>query len=597
MDGETMEVDAPLPAVAFLDAIQAVEAQMPTTGSANATAIHTRGLCVAVPARGEDGSAGHRLLLDNVSLTIPSGSFVGVIGPSGCGKSTLLKTLAGIHPPSAGAVLVGGYPVETLRREYPLALGYLPQFAAFHDDLTVRETLAFAAALRLPRSVPTAHREQWLAHIASLARLEDFYDQPCGTLSGGQRRRVALAEELVGDPQFLFLDELTSGLDPHSEEEMMHWLADLTASTGKTVVLVTHAVKNLSLCQAVVFLHRGRLLYEGSYSGLLESRGATSIEDVYRDAEKPGEPTGILSAVEAGAVEVSPQPLQTAKPPDGWEQLPALLTRQTRLLWRDRGQLWLQFILLLTFPALVTIFASSGLPRVRNLSLGLESNVLRTLTEQLFYLKESFHAASLISGLTMFQVILLTLMGANNGAREIAKERSVLDKELRAGLSPWAYVGLKLIFVLGLSLVQAGWMTAFVKIGCGFPGDFLAQGAVLFLATLAMSCTCLAISAFSSSPERASLLSIYLVGLQLPLSGAILALPETVRWITRPVISAYWGWSGYLRTLEATRHYDVVREVTNASLAPWAICVGVLLLHALLSLLIARKFVARRLVI
>jgi hypothetical protein len=273
--------------------------------------------------------------------------------------------------------------------------------------------------------------------------------------------------------------------------------------------------------------------------------------------------------------------------------MPALISRQAKLLWRDRGQVWLQITLLFTFPALVTVFASSGLPQVRNLPLALDSNVLRTLTEQLYYLKESFHAASLISGLTMFQVILLTLMGANNGAREIAKERGVLDKELRAGLSPWAYLALKFGLVGLFSLAQAFWMSAFVKYGCAFPGSLALQFAVLFLATLAMSCTCLAISAFSSSPERASLLSIYLVGLQLPLSGAILALPETVRWLTRPVISAYWGWSGYLRTLEATRHYDVVQEVTNVTLAPYSVCIAVLALHSLVALAVVRRFVSR----
>lgn len=578
--------------------LSAVEPVEPTEGlglptAAETAAIQARGLSVAVAdtRRGAPGS--QRLLLDGVSISVAPGSFVGVIGPSGCGKSTLLKLLAGIQSPSAGEVFVGGYPVQTLRQEFPLALGYLPQFAAFHDELTVRETLTYAAALRLPRSVSREQREEWLGHIAGLARLESFYDQPCGTLSGGQRRRVALAEELVGDPQFLFLDELTSGLDPHAEEEMMYWLSELTTNTGKTVVLVTHAIKNLALCHPVIFLHRGRLLYQGSYAGLLESRAAASIEEVYRDAEQQAEFMEPAPAEELVWELPSPQPLQTAKPPGAWEQWPALVSRQARLFWRDRGQVWLQLILLLTFPALVTVFASSGLPQVRHLSLGLESNVLRTLTEQLSYLKESFHAASLISGLTMFQVILLTLMGANNGAREIAKERGVLEKELRAGLSPWAYIGLKFALVGLLSMVQAGWMTAFVKVGCGFPGDLLLQFGILFLATLAMSGTCLAFSAFSPSPERASLLSIYLVGLQLPLSGAILALPETVRWITRPVISAYWGWSGYLRTLEATRQYDVVREVTNASLAPYGVCVGVLILHTLIALGFTRRFVTK----
>jgi ABC-type multidrug transport system ATPase subunit len=546
-------------------------------------AIYARGLCVSVP-----GARGDRLLLDHVSLAIEAGSFTGLIGPSGCGKSTLLTALAGIRPVSAGELWVGGSPVHSLRREFPLVMGYLPQFAAFHDALTVRETLQYAAALRLPRSVSLQQRKSWLDQIVALARLDGFYDQPCRTLSGGQRRRVALAEELIGDPQFLFLDELTSGLDPHAEEEMMHWLAQLTGATGKTIVLVTHAVRNLPLCDSILFMHEGRLLYRGGYDALLSQCAASNIEEVYRDAA-----LGIHAQEPPEFPAPAPQPLRTAKPPGGMAQMPALISRQGKLLWRDRGQLWLQIVLLFTFPALVTVFASSGLPQVRNLPLALDSNVLRTLTEQLYYLKESFHAASLISGLTMFQVILLTLMGANNGAREIAKERGVLDKELRAGLSPWAYLTLKCGLVGLFSLAQALWMSVFVKYGCAFPGSLALQFAVLFLATLAMSVTCLAISAFSPSPERASLLSIYLVGLQLPLSGAILALPETVRWLTRPVISAYWGWSGYLRTLEATRHYDVVREVTNATLAPYSVCLAVLLLHSVIALAVVRRFVSR----
>ena len=108
-------------------------------------------------------------------------------------------------------------------------------------------------------------------------------------------------------------------------------------------------------------------------------------------------------------------------------------------------------------------------PKWARWDLDLETNIAKTLAETLPYLKDSFAAASLVSGLTMFQVILLTLMGANNGAREIAKERDVLEKELRVGLSPWAYVMTKSLLVLFLSLAQAFWMTWFVKSVCGFP--------------------------------------------------------------------------------------------------------------------------------
>jgi len=221
-------------------------------------------------------------------------------------------------------------------------------------------------------------------------------------------------------------------------------------------------------------------------------------------------------------------------------------------------------------------------------------NVVRTLTEQLLYSKELFHAASLVSGLAMFQVILLTLMGANNGSREIAKERGVLDKERRAGLSSGAYMAVKFAQVAMFSAFQAFWMTWFVKSVCGFSGSLLVQAAVFFGATFAMSATCLAISARSPTAERASLMAIYLVGLQLPLSGAVLALPEVINWVTRPFISAYWGWSGYLKSLETFRQYDIVKQATDTHIASLSGVFVTLTLHVIVGFIAAYFFVSRR---
>ncbi len=195
----------------------------------------------------------------------------------------------------------------------------------------------------------------------------------------------------------------------------------------------------------------------------------------------------------------------------------------------------------------------------------------------------------------MFQVILLALMGANNGAREIAKERDVLGKELRAGLSPWAYVTTKIFLVFGLSLAQAFWMTWFVKTVCGFKGDFFSQFDVLFLTTLAMSVTCLAISSASKSPERASLLAIYLVGLQLPLSGAVLALPDLVSHICGPSSPPTGVGAATLKTLSSLKLYDIVSQSTTTHIADFGLCLIVLTLHALICGVVAWIFVARSL--
>jgi ABC transport system ATP-binding/permease protein len=249
--------------------------------------------------------------------------------------------------------------------------------------------------------------------------------------------------------------------------------------------------------------------------------------------------------------------------------------------------------LLITFPLLVVIFATNGLPKVHEMTMPnllqhqSAMDIVNSGIKALNDVKDSFSTALLVSGLSMFQVILLTLTGANNGAREIAKERDILEKELRGGLSPWAYVTTKSLLVLCLSLAQSLCMAWFVKTVCQFPGSFLNQFEVLFLTTMAMSMICLAISSVSKSPERSSLLANFLVGLQLPLSGVVLALPAVVGPICRPFIAAYWGWSGYLKTFADDRHYDIVRQSTDTYIADFNVCLIVLSIHVVVGGMIA----------
>ncbi len=529
-----------------------------------------------------------KTLLSNVNFEVERGRFVAVIGASGCGKSTLIKSMAGLISPSAGQILFAGQSVQDLNDHLPLAVGYLPQFGAFHEKLTVGENLSTASALRLPRKVTGERRQAWMHHITELARIDPLLPQEYRTLSGGQMRRMALAEELIGDPAFLLLDELTSGLDAYSELEMMAWLRDLAHDMSKTVVLVTHATNNLHYCDAIMFLHQGRLVHFGDYQSLLDSHGVSSIAELFglyqtQDVDLSAFDTPIEEPASSQATDGA-LTIKSMPPPGGWVQMPTLVARQANLFWRERGQIILHIALILTFPILVAVFATSGLPQVRSQTLSLETNILRTLQDQLFYLKESFQAASLISGLAMFQVILLTLIGANNGAREIAKECNILAKELRAGLSPTAYVVVKFLQIALLCAVQAFWMAWFVKTVCGFPGNLWDQFTILFATTLAMSTTCLAISAASPSPERASLLAIYLVGFQLPLSGAALALPDWLSTLCRPFIAAYWGWSGYLQTFRDTRYFDIVRQSRETWVAPYPLGMAVLGLHILVAL-------------
>lgn len=342
-----------------------MSATMQTTAHMDA-AVFAENLSVVV-GKGDD----RRILLRNISLAVPNRSFMCVIGPSGSGKSTLIRALAGIQPLTAGRVLLAGHPVEILREQLPMAVGYLPKFGAFHVDLTVAEILDFAVALRLPASVPKATRDQWCEHVIDLARIRPFLHQRYKTLSGGQMRRIAMAEELIGDPAFLFLDEMTTGLDPYSEHELMLWFKELAHSMNKTVVLVTHTVRSLRLCDSVVLLHEGRLCFQGPYDELLSSHHAESIEPIfgsYREASATGNFTG-FDGDRSSELPPRPEPhaLNTAPPPGRVSQFLTLVRRQYILLCRDRVQLWLHLALLITFPVLVAIFATSGLPKVPEL--------------------------------------------------------------------------------------------------------------------------------------------------------------------------------------------------------------------------------------
>jgi hypothetical protein len=173
-------------------------------------------------------------------------------------------------------------------------------------------------------------------------------------------------------------------------------------------------------------------------------------------------------------------------------------------------------------------------------------------------------------------------MGSNNGAREIAAERALYEKERMAGLRPTAYAGAKLLWVALLGAAQGAWMTAFVKLLCAFPGAWLPQLAVLSAVGASMSVVSLGLSALLTSPERASLLSIYLVGFQLPLSGVVLALPAALVWAVRPFIATYWGWSGYLTAMRDSRFYDAVALLDPGWLAAAPVSLAVLGAHAAL---------------
>jgi len=238
----------------------------------------------AVQVRAPGGGA---LLLDDVSLGVRAGELVAVIGPSGAGKSTLLRALCGLVPLSGGAVFLDGRPVP-LPMGAPRVWGYVPQYDALHDVLTPRRALDYTARLRLASTVTRAARAARVDRALAAVDLTGAVSaQPIRTLSGGQRKRVGIAAELLVDPPLLFLDEPTAGLDAHLEDAVMTLLRDL-ARGGRAVVVATHSVAHLELADRLVVVGvGGRLVYDGPPDRVLRAFNVDAFAGLYRRTGQP----------------------------------------------------------------------------------------------------------------------------------------------------------------------------------------------------------------------------------------------------------------------------------------------------------------------
>jgi ABC transport system ATP-binding/permease protein len=222
-----------------------------------------------------------QVLLDDISFALRQGMLLGVIGPSGCGKSTMLHAVTGLRRATLGRVSYDGRDLYDNYHELRHRIGMVPQDDVVHRQLTVRRALRFAASLRFADDVPRRTRHRRVDEVIDLLGLTQRAGQRIETLSGGQRKRVSVALELLTEPSLLFLDEPTSGLDPALDKEVMQELRE-QADGGRSVVIVTHSVLHLDLCDRVmVMCVGGRPGYFGPPDQLLAFFGSEDYADVF----------------------------------------------------------------------------------------------------------------------------------------------------------------------------------------------------------------------------------------------------------------------------------------------------------------------------
>lgn len=212
---------------------------------------------------------GKVVALSGIDLEVNRGSILGLIGPNGAGKTTLIRTLVGALRADSGTVRVLGLDPFTSRREVRAGVGYMPQAPVLYPDLTVRENVTFFARGHMNSGV--AER---VASVLDFVDLNQATDRPVQTLSGGQAQRASMAAALVHEPQVLFLDEPTAGVDPELRRTFWLRFREL-AESGVTVVVSTHQMDEVVHCDRVAIIRAGAILADSTPAQLFASGGAT----------------------------------------------------------------------------------------------------------------------------------------------------------------------------------------------------------------------------------------------------------------------------------------------------------------------------------
>ncbi|WP_242527169.1 FHA domain-containing protein [Ktedonosporobacter rubrisoli] len=502
------------------------------------------------------------VLINDVSITIPPRKFVALVGGSGAGKSTLLDALNGLRPANQGLVLYNGQDYYRHLASFSTQLGYVPQDDIIHRDLTVEHALYYAAKLRLPDDFTEAQIKQRINEVLDDVDMTRRRDLLVSKLSGGQRKRVSIALELLANPNVFFLDEPTSGLDPGLDRKMMLLLRRL-ADRGRTIVLVTHATNNINSCDYVCFLCQGgRLAYFGPPEEAKAYFGKTDFAEIYSALEPTDENPNIPAEAEAKfqqsadyqryVVEpISQGPAgnasgmgQTAtiKPPkrgNPWKQFVILSLRYMELLRNDTGNL---LILLLQAPIIaVVLFLLSGSGTFDATSIAtcpLRANPLDTsgpitsldcrrvvdllnspqgdqFAAQQGKSKEQLLQDAIAPGsggdaqkILFIMAFAAVMFGCINGVREIVKEAPIFHRERNVNLGIVPYMFSKIVVLGLLCLVQSFVLVFLVNLKAHFQTSILLPPFIEIYITMALTSvaglmTGLVISALVPNSDRA----------------------------------------------------------------------------------------------
>ena len=510
--------------------------QLAASSTQSELTLYADGLSVEV-------AAGKRLL-DNMTFQLAPSSLTAVIGPSGAGKSTLLGALTGLRPATHGRVVWQGHDLYTHYDQLRFQIGLVPQQDIQHPQLKVRQALSYAAELRLPPDTTAAERAARVQTVAGQLQLQQRLENRIGTqLSGGQRKRVSIATELLTAPPLLFLDEPTSGLDPGLDLEVMRQLRSL-ADDGRVVMVVTHSVLALDVCDNVIVLAPGgRMAYFGPPAGVLAHFGVANYPEVFDMLDDPDLWNRIaLPQPNVDAVPLSAQAAGVPAPPrqDFTKQLSTLVRRNLAVVLADRLLLTMLIALPLILGALSRLVPGDNGFSLDNAQVFRDDPVTGLSKFAGFSPEEARQRLIVL-------IVAACLMGVAMTIRELVGERPIFQREYAVGLSPGVYL-LSKVLVLGSAAFAQGVLVTIIAT-VGLPGPDGGAGVLRVALAIGALAFCMAViglclSALVTSSEQTMPALVGMIMIQLVLSGSLFPvngrpLLEQIAWLA----PSRWGYA------------------------------------------------------
>jgi ABC transport system ATP-binding/permease protein len=511
-------------------------------------------------------------LLGGVSLTVYPSEFVGVMGPSGSGKTTLLLALNGYLPPQSGRSLVNGQSLYASYDAFRTCIGYVPQDDILHPELTVFEALYYTAKLRLP--IDTTEKEIRVRIVSVLTQLGlmdtkrniDIRNVIIGSaetkgISGGQRKRLNLAMELLTDPSLLFLDEPTSGLSSEDAVNVMDVLRGL-ANKGKTIILVIHqpSLEIYKKLDNLIILSCGRLMYYGpAYpDSITFFNPGQPHEEIVKNADNTLKGLSLRHEREWAAeyhnsiyfrqyvedrknyVAASRRP-ENSKPPISFDFL-------IKQWWTLTSR----------------FFTVKRKDHVNTGILLLQAPVIAILVSVVFHGKGDDNQAAV----PLFLVVIAALwFGISNSVREVVSEKAIYTRERMVNLKISAYVLSKYMVLGCFCLFQCAILVGIIHPSVQLKGSFSGMLWVTFLASLAG----LSIGLFLSSVTRTQQAAIAIVPLVLLpmviLGGAMLSVKDmgdSAHFLSRFVPSR-WAFEHIIQIEDSGKESEETNKQTEIS--------------------------------